>query len=310
MSLRKGTKLKKVTINVVFNSGGLGDFVCRIPVLKKIVSLYPQVNIKLWSPEFFMEIARYFLVAQSSRIEVLDRKNFKKEYNGGPLYEFNDHKIKTFALNLMQHTHLLFFSQLMSNDEIVYPQFTGCGASLDEFNLPDKYVVLTTEATAETRTLKKETVQGLINYFYDKVPVVFLGKRELFGHYESRHIMGLDYSQGIDLREKTTLMQAAEILNNAQCVLGLDNGLLHLACCTKANVVFGFSTVRPEDRICGRTIGKTLVVEPSSDCKYCQASLRFIEHDFRFCFYKERKLECLDSLTAKKFIEAYEKCLT
>lgn len=304
---RKGTVLERHKLHILNTNGGIGDFICRFPVFLKLVTKYPQITAYVYFPAFFLETARFFL--KHPNIIVKDRGTFLTDkFPGGAIIPLEHETFKTMAVSLMQYAHLLLFSELMPEDEAYYPEWKIDTLDVSKFGLPrQQYVVLTTEATSATRTLKASTLLGLAEYFKSKnIPIVFLGKKEITKKYIAESVAEFDYSVGMDLREKTTILEATEILAQSRGVLGLDNGLLHLASCTPAAVVFGFSTVRPEHRLCGRRSGKTVVVEPTGDCTYCQSKIRFVR-DFKFnkCFYDDFK--CLDTLTAERFIEAWEK---
>jgi ADP-heptose:LPS heptosyltransferase len=115
------------------------------------------------------------------------------------------------------------------------------------------------------------------------------------------------------IREKTTLIEAGNIIAGAQVICGLDNGLLHLAGCTDTPIVAAYTTVRPEHRLPYRhgSLGSgCYVVEPDEDlaCRFCQSNMDFeFTHDFRDCFYKDFK--CTKQITADKFIRKLDELL-
>lgn len=304
---RSKTKLEILPLQLVFNQGGLGDFICRIPPVIKMLTHYPQVSLILWVPDFFDELANYWLVdfVKEKRVRIVSGKEELAKFDTSqPLIEFKTMAPRSFALHLMQQAHITLFAEVMPESEVRYPVYSKGTVDISKFKLPEKYLVLTTEATSKTRKLTATTLNGITEYFKDKMQVVYLGKRDLTIIYKAEGVDNFDYSSGLDLRDQTSLMECAEILANAQGVLGIDNGLLHLASCSDVPVVFAFSTVKPEHRLCGRN-GKTEIVEPSGDCTYCQAKIRYVkDHTFTTCFYGDYK--CLDTLTAEKFIKAWE----
>ena len=64
------------------------------------------------------------------------------------------------------------------------PIITGKEKDISKFNLPQNYAVLTTESTSKSRTLKTETLNGIIDYMLksDITPVI-LGKKKLEKNY-------------------------------------------------------------------------------------------------------------------------------
>lgn len=120
---------------------------------------------------------------------------------------------------------------------------------------------------------------------------------------------------GLDLIDKTTVLQAANIMSGALAVVGVDNGLLHLAGCSKVPIVAGFTTVSPDIRLPYRdgVLGKDCyVVTPPATlaCRFCQQGTNFLYgHDYRNCLYKnDSALDrlCTKSITADRFIHHLE----
>ncbi len=118
-----------------------------------------------------------------------------------------------------------------------------------------------------------------------------------------------DYTKGINLIDKTSLFEAHSIMANSAAVLGLDNGLLHLACMSStAKLVYGFTTVEPRHRLPYRNDIQgynCLVVMPTKEelsCIGCQSNMNFANttHCFTTCFYKDNA--CLSLMTSDKWI--------
>jgi ADP-heptose:LPS heptosyltransferase len=167
------------------------------------------------------------------------------------------------------------------------------------------YAVITTNAVTEVRRLPSKTINELIEYFLSKnITPVFLGKKEMHTTHRSSASDDINFHKGIDLREKTSLMEAACVLANAKIVVGLDNGLLHLACCSDVPIVFGFSTINPSMRIPIRhNNAKIAIVAPPEalKCRYCQTNMKYlVGHDFAHCLYKD--IRCAETLTSQIFI--------
>ena len=186
------------------------------------------------------------------------------------------------------------------------------------FNLPKKYAVIPTGFTAEVREMIPEAVNGLSKWLNKQaITPVYLGKSNSpLGSGKAINPTfkeGIDYSLGLDLRDQTDLLQSAKIISNAEVIIGLDNGLLHLAGMTQTPIVAGFTTLTPEHRIPYRhnTLGwKCSMVVPDQrlTCRFCQSNTHFIlGHDYRKCFYED--YVCTKSMTADVWIEATKKLM-
>ena len=67
---------------------------------------------------------------------------------------------------------------------------------------------------------------------------VFLGKSHLDLNED------YDLSEGVDFIGRTLLFDALRIIDCAEMVIGIDNGLLHLAACTKTPIVWDLQCLR------------------------------------------------------------------
>jgi ADP-heptose:LPS heptosyltransferase len=129
---------------------------------------------------------------------------------------------------------------------------------------------------------------------------------------------GVDASLFIDLRDKTTLLEALGVIQRARAVVGIDNGLLHLAHCTDVPVVMGFTTLKPEHRMpvremfksngekvlpgchdLGRAAALTETLTAQVPCGGCQSRGFAINHDWRTCIFDD--YACTLTLTAERF---------
>jgi ADP-heptose:LPS heptosyltransferase len=94
----------------------------------------------------------------------------------------------------------------------------------------------------------------------------------------------------------------------AAATLGLDNGLLHLAACGPAPVVFGLTTADPRHRTPPRSEGeRTIVLTPpeSLTCRFCQSRMRFlVGHNFDRCIYED--YACTKTLTGELYLRALD----
>jgi ADP-heptose:LPS heptosyltransferase len=180
-----------------------------------------------------------------------------------------------------------------------------------------KYVVISYGSTTEHRKMLPEVFAELKEYFLERdYDVVLLGKRDhelSVGGLEltSPKFDDVDVEGCIDLIDKTTLVESLTVLHEADLVLGVDGGLLHLAGMTDVPIVAGFTSVDPYYRVIyrhGERGWRYYPVEPDSECRYCQTST-FCTFGINFHICNTRSLECMKSLTADKWIAQIKKAL-
>jgi len=231
----------------------------------------------------------------------------------------------TLKTHLVDHTFHVLANSMGPIEDKNYRKLNPSKIDVSKFDLPEKYVIITTGFTAAVREFIPQSVNEVVQYIKSKgYEVVFLGNEKSPVHADKKVLIGtfnteIDYSQGLNLVNKTSLLEAGKIIAQAKTIVGVDNGLLHLAGTTDVPIVAGFTTVKPEHRAPYRNneLGWNFfpVTPPESlACRFCQSNWDFVyRHDFRNCFYKEKKLDkeiqCTKSLTSDLFIEQLEKIL-
>lgn len=312
----------KTPVNILFNDGGLGDHIGRMTAIKYIRDTWKHVEINLVVPDFFQELAKKLVPG------IMVRK-----FSDGNHYWINGHhSIQTRNSHDTLRSHIVdnAFS-LLANKQVEIEDKNYCKLDLNNtdishFNLPNKYVVLTTGFTAEVREMLPEAVNGVAQFVKSKgYEVVFLGSKAattgldsqkiLIGHFKN----DIDFSAGYDLIGKTDLLEAAKIIAGAKVIVGVDNGLLHLAGCTDTHILAGFTTVESIYRVPIRNneLGwNCTVIEPpkSLKCRFCQSNWNFMPGvNFTKCYYKEQKIDkeikCVNSMSADRFNKELEKIL-
>ncbi len=319
---RPGTELPTIKLNLVFQGAGIGDYIAYMPAVLWLVKNCPWLRIKLFVAKDFMEFARNILWDHSAIITVcaLDHINQLVEAGSlmrGPGLTLNGVKYSQLANGTGGHlvdVGFQYFCNLFPPPagSDLYPviNFAGCDHHLPEGLHPLTYVVLTTGAVSVNRTVPGRYWNPIIEFIKTKgLTPVFIGKNEIVKGLNVNFPDGCDYASGIDLRNKTTLIQAAWLMKNAVATVGLDNGMIHLAACTNASIVAGYNMVHPKERRPKRVSGKWAEVTLSREelaCTHCQTNMKsMFPHTFNRCLYGDNK--CIDLLFAdgaKKWISA------
>lgn len=311
---RQGHFHKRETINIVFNSDGMGDNVARMSAIKYLKDTFKFLTINLYVPDYFAELACNLVPG----INVHRFSSGPKDYYKYPVYETKGKHTPMRTHVVDQAFHIL--CDMQPTDE----QRNYCRLNLDKidtssFSLPEKYAIVCTGFTAATREMLPQTINEISKHLLSKgVTPVYLGSKVAKTGDKQDNIIGnfnneIDYSLGIDLIDKTSLVQAGKIINGSKVIVGMDCGLLHLAGCTDVPIIGGFTTVNPLLRMPVRNgiLGwNYLSVVPSESlkCRFCQSNWNFIyKVDFRFCPYvtskQDTEIQCVKNLSSTKFIE-------
>lgn len=304
--------------NVVLHRGGLGDFIAQLPAVKYILDNHKHIYVHLWCHDYAVDLAKVALVGYDNNLTIYSMSDYKTKYNDKLLARSPyAHKIANLSMHLTDHAFTSIVYKTVENKYKNYIKIDPIDVS--HLNLPEKYVVITTGFTSDTREFLPQYVNGVSEYVLSEgYTPVYIGK-SFTTSYLDHGIKGnfrANYDNGINLIDKTNILEAHAIMANSTVVVGLDNGLCHLACMSDVPVVFGFTTVDPEHRLPYRHGVKgwqTSTVTPTKEelsCIHCQSNMNFApeSHSFTKCYYGDYK--CLELMSADKWIEQIEDRLT
>jgi hypothetical protein len=326
LGLRPNTHVKKWPIFYVFNQGGMGDFINYSSATTWVARNSPWLKVKLFCPKYIVPLMRD-IHHEFEHWEVFPSEDFEKHMKQGqamkiicPDLHVNGHSIsKQYLTCTGAHAidvGFAYYAGMTSPPGAVLPVL-DYPASLLQNSVKDLnggYVVIPTGNVHAARAVTGKHVNPLIEYVL-KIGLmpVFLGKKDLLGDgmETTRFPDDVRYDLGLDLRDKTTVKEAACILQHAIATIGLDCGLLHLAALMKdSNVVFGYNITTVAHRIPRRNHGTTInvsLVKEELPCIGCQSNLRMVQHEFDKCLYGDSL--CIDLLyknNAEKFTNALD----
>lgn len=309
-------KLHKTTINCMLTDGGLGDIIASFTAVDYIHKTYKHVELLVWVPDYILDLAknvlpnvsvRDFSTAKSKFDST--RPNINTRWNG---------RSSPMKMHLVDYAFHVLCDQHPTIEQKNYLKANLDEVRIGRLKLPKNYVVLTTGFTAPNREFLPKHINKIVEYTKSKnYDIVFLGKKQ--SKTGAKHIIegnfkeDINYNVGLNLIDKTSLLEAAKVISKARCLIGLDNGLMHLAGMTDTIIVGGFTNVEPKQRmpIRNNILGWNFlpVVPPTElSCNFCQSRMNFLYgHDFKECYYKD--LKCLELLSADLYIEQLEKIL-
>jgi len=281
---------KTNTVNFILKGYALGDYVCFMSALKWIADTQPHVHGVIWVPEYFGTIAHH-IFEKCSTWKVRDLKGIKPlHYQNTPTFipDTKNTPINAAGAHLVDLGFILFANRAKAPDSHQnYVQL-----DLIKNKMEDRYAVMTPGWTNELRAMPPSLFDIIKKHLISKgLKVFLLGKEEMTPLHKA-NFGGYDFSGCVNLINQTSVMDAAKIINDASVVIGIDNGLLHLAGMTETPVVFGYTVASPEHRRIRRPSGRVHdVVVPKYlvQCIHCQSELRYVfDHDYRTCFQGDK----------------------
>lgn len=301
-------------MNFLLNEGGLGDQIARMPAISYVHRNHKHVVPIVWIPDYFIPVAQNML----PNIEFKPFSQNKEYDEKNPSRSTGARWFTNLKTHMVDHAFALLANEIPSIEHKNYLPINMNPIVINKFNLPKKFVVMTCGFTAPIREFLPSYVNQVNDYCISKgYKVVFLGKNETSdGH---NHIIKgtfkeeIDFSKGLNLIDKTSLLEAAKIMSKAKCIIGLDNGLCHLAACSDVPIVCGYTSVDPIHRMPVRNniMGWNWynVIPPDSEPeKFFQSRIDFqFQHDFRFSYYNNDNL--IKSVTPNLYINELDKIL-
>lgn len=313
----KAFKPKEKTVNFILMDGGAGDHMASLVALDYIANRYSWIRMLIWVPDYLLEFTKHVL---PKGLAVNDYTSMARHYD--------EHKAtkttKWDEITSPMKIHCLDYAFLKlcdENPDVTYKNYLQIKPekiNIKHLNLPEKYLVITTGYTASVREFPAQHVNAVAAYAKEKgYEIVFLGQTQtatgsahtIKGNFNDE----VNLAAGLNLINKTSLLEAAKIMGQAKAVLGVDNGLLHVAGCTQVPIVGGFTTVSPEIRMPVRNnaLGWNyypVTPDVTLGCAFCQEKTNFLYgHDYRNCLYKDNL--CTKQMTSDKFIAQLEKIL-
>lgn len=274
-------------------AGALGDCIALTGVIEFYKQQNPQDEIYVQT-NFDFPFKRNGIVNVSKtkpdQVDMYIDLNLEYEKNPTkPIWEAYANKV--FGEGAYDPTRILPF---LNEDQNARCNFLSLAKALD-LRLGNNFVVIHPSCSWQSRTIKKEVYDEIINYFIAKgLKVVIIGKGS-DTEFESKE--GL-----VNLKNKISLADVRELIIASKLFISPDSGMMHVAQTTNTPIVAAFSVALPYTRIF-RT-EKTEVINPKSSCKFCLSVLPAPVTSLS-C----KKTDCIDSITSADIIKASEKFL-
>ena len=232
-------------------SNGLGDVLCATPILKKLYNVYGEKISVCTSRPLVFKNNPYV-----NKIYNLEESTYKDELENHIVHKTFDYPVtvngvdlKHNLIHIVQYHAVSLGIQLLSNEcniEYFADDYD------DIYELPDNYVVVHPSMTWASRTWSMSSWQGLIDKLnQNNIFVVVVGRdgdKCVDGMLESKDIYNLKINYGISLVNQTNLSQTWHLINNSDCVVLMDSGLLHLSGATDSYIIHLGSSFNPEYR--------------------------------------------------------------
>ena len=319
--LSDGTVKERRTLDkfcFMFNTFAMGDVIAAAPVVKYMVDNFytdPSSYVMVAKPAFrelfpFVPDENYldydkkdnlWGIPPGFAIGALNRKNEARLVRTTPK-----------SIHLSTYASLVFADRIIPLEELNYVPTNKVDVS--HFGIDfTKAVVLVSSYRDETRMWRTESLLQTAEWIKSVgfIPV-FVGKTDmdlsLPDDLRPKSALPNDLSEyGVDLRNKTSMIELVSIFDQCKAVCGVDSGPIHLAGTTSVPIVCGYTSVAPEHRIPTRKEGKTFALTANIECISCESRWRSNYWNFEKCYYNTA--ECSKQLTADRFVKVLREIL-
>lgn len=304
LGFRPETPVLRYPVAYVMNDGGMGDFVNYAAATKWLAANCPWLDGRLFVNNYLVPLMKD-IHADFPDWQVFPSEKIQDHLPDGislvgPSLRVDGKSINP-QLQTVLHSHPI---------DVAFGYFAGGGPAPLDVEMPrlnydrqkllpkikqikGPYAVFTTAATTQSRTVLGRHLNPIIEYTKSLgITPVFIGKVNFVGNGQNSvsFAKDIDYSCGVDMRNQTSVKDAACIMQHAAFTAGLDNGNLHLAALMQnSKVIFGHNIASVEHRAPRRTHGRTINLSVSREelpCIGCQSRWhQFHTHQFDKCFY-------------------------
>lgn len=313
IGMRPGTKLKPWRLNFIFNMGGMGDFVNYAAATQWVMLHCPWIIGRVVCPRYLKPLMqdihpKWQIVASEDFAEFSKETFSKDDAILCPDMKVDGRNVSRQFLTVVgAHPVDVGFAYYAGStpppDDVLLPVLDyprdRLPASVKDLG---PYCVIPVGNVQASRKTTGKHLNPIIMYSAMKgLTPVFLGKSDLLGNgvRSTTFADDIDYKLGLDLRDQTTVKEAAAIMQHAAFTAGLDCGLLHLAALMKdSNIIFGYNITSVAHRKPRRNHGKCIditLTQAELICIGCQSKLKHVkDHKFDQCLYDD--LQCVDLL--------------
>lgn len=292
------------------NSAAVGDLIASVPSIKYAIDNFHKKS------EYFVGIHEHFkplfpFVPENRFLEVkvdYDKTFAVRHLNMLGVGGMNC-KLTPSRLKLTEYASIGLLGRVLPDYQTKYIPLPKVDISHFGVDFSKAVIIITTFRDKQRSILETELVK-IAEYVQSKglIPV-YVGKTGAISIWK-KHLAQTDFVYpgfGVDLMNKTSLLELASIMGQSKAVVGMDSGPIHLAFTTDVPVVCGFTTVAPELRIPYRGLAKTEAVVPGITCSFCESNWALNTWNFNNCPRKMELAECVTKMSADKFINALNK---
>ena len=165
----------KENIYFAFNEGGLGDNIARLSAIQYCIKEYPWVEPRLIVPEYFKGIVEHHF--PYLWIRTFEEYERTKKLLPVTMIRSDIPQCSIIRHHLVEHAFNTMLDVKPNYLDYDYVRLNLKDVDISEFNLPERYIVLTCMYTTEVREFPPKIVQEIVDHLNGRgITPVFLGR--------------------------------------------------------------------------------------------------------------------------------------
>lgn len=291
------------------NSAAVGDLIAAAPSVKYAIdNFHTKADYRVAVFPDFRDIFHFVPADKIIDVKEPYPNDFAIRYLNAPGPGKNVCKMTPSRMKLTHYGSINLLARVLPDDQLRYVPLKPVDVGGFGIDFSRSVIIITTYRDKQ-RTILKGEILKISEYVAAKglVPV-YVGRRGAVSIWKDNlAVSDFEYPGfGVDLRDKTSLVELASMMSVARAVVGMDSGPIHLAFTTSVPVVCGFTTVNPTNRVPYRGLAKTASIVPNILCNFCESDWSLNFWNFNKCPRGMGLAECVTKMTSDKFIAGLE----
>ena len=300
----------KMKIHILLNAGGMGDILHAIPAVKVMAKHYPWQHYYIWVPDYLTPLFKKALPGM--KVGPFSKAPKTTDGKKEGIISFNVGRHSSMRVHLTDFAFYMIMDRLPANNDERNFTTLNPKVNIKRFKLPENYVVISPYFRVTLRQITNGDLNIISDYLEKEgiTPVLLGSAKQVYNSATNTNTNGVRAwkapENAIDLCEKTSILEALQVIWGAKAVVTMDGGLMHLACLSKTPIVAGFTSVDPKTRVpykYGQLTDQIKIIEPDVDCRYCQSTWCMSykgQHEFDSCYYEDH--QCVKDMKGSKFV--------
>lgn len=241
-------------------NGGLGDYISRIPVFDYMAQR-KQGQYEVVCRDFLIPLYEKCLghhknlkFLPSTKYHTQKYLDYTQKERGWVASDFSLQRMTVLRTHMQEHQFMRGLDEQVTDPKVLsFKEIDFSKVDLTRFNLPQRYIALHVGSQWLTRVIPPEISQQIIEHYEQKegLSVVYFGRSSpVNNHLGAKGLVPqAEFNGGINLVNKTSLLEMCAMLQGAQAVVSADSGPVWAAALSSAPIVTTYNIAEAKHRL-------------------------------------------------------------